>query len=432
MKHLLGLCTLAFFIVQPWDRLVADSIWLALSAVSFSYIVSLKIRKKNLKTPKQLKNLLWLLAIMPLLSITSYFLSPLNTLTPSLLEPDTRWLLITPIILAMRASNMNSTWVLVQLAGYALSAFAVALAQTDMTHNLHIRAEGDENAVSFGMFNATIAIMLLALLMSPYYKQFTNSTVVKLCLRTTILTVCALAIIAVALSGTRAALLLLPIAMTVLYGLYYNPKKALLGATVLISIGTLAFQLSPNSAMKEKLQHSHTNTINYFVIGDKQSKLTSMGQRLEQWKESWCIFTKHPILGTGPRSFKYGHQAYGGQSHCNATQYLEKGSYQAHSLYFNTLATLGVLGAIAMITLFAMSLKLAISTIKNRHASPESLTGALLLISVIVAHGINGLTLDLLFKNYMMDKFLLIWALSIVLIFSLNSSKLIKSEKSTV
>jgi O-antigen ligase len=424
MKHLLGLLALAFFIVQPWDRLIADSIWLSLSLASLTYCIYLKITHKNTPIPSQLKPFLYLLALMPVISITSYVLSPLDGLSPTLLEPDTRWLLVVPIILAMRACHFNSHWVLCLLASYALSAFTISLMQTDFANNLQLRAEGDENAVSFGMFSATIAIMLLALAMSPYYKQFGNHLTAKLAVRSTLTTLAFLAISAAFFSGTRAALIVLPIAIAVLWAIYYSPKKAMIGTTVLLILGTLIFSLSPNSAVKYKLQHAQTNTINYFVIADKQSKLTSMGQRLEQWRESWCIFTRHPILGTGPRSFKFGHQKYGAAEHCNATQFLSQGSYQAHSLYFNTLTTLGIIGTLTLILLLAISLKIALQHIK--HDDPQVQTGALLLISVLIAQCVNGLTLDLLFKNYMMDKHLLIWALPVILIFAPSLSKLTK------
>lgn len=427
-KTLFGLLNLAFFTTQPWHHQTADAIWLLLSLASLIYIIKLKATNSKPETPKPLKHLLWLFALMPAISILSYLFSPLDTLTPDLLEPDTRWLLIIPIILAMRSSHIGANWILVILSSYAISSFISALIETNYTSNLNVRANGDENAVSFGMFNATIAIMLFAYFISPYCKKITQNINLNLVIRGLIFTLFLFATLAAIFSGTRAALLLLPIAMMILYAIQYSPKQAIISTLILSSVSMCLFTLSPSSAVKNKLQSAYTNTENYFVISNRSSKLTSIGQRLEQWRESWCIFTKHPALGTGPRTFKLAHQAYGDKNHCNALQQLKQGSYQAHSLYFNTISTTGVVGILCLLTLFFLSLNLAKNALSNN--SLQIKLGGLILISVIIAHSINGLTLDLLFRNHIMDKHLLIWALPLLLIFSDTPDTLTTQSKS--
>ncbi len=125
-KNMLGLLTLLFFTVQPWDRHLADALWLAAGLSSLIYIGIKKYQGHFPPPQKPLKTLLWLFTLMPLISVISYLASPLDTLTVKTLEPDTRWLLIIPMILAMRDTGIGAKWLLVMLSGYAVSTFLSA------------------------------------------------------------------------------------------------------------------------------------------------------------------------------------------------------------------------------------------------------------------------------------------------------------------
>lgn len=413
-KNLLGLLTLLFFIVQPWDRHIADAFWVLLSLISLVYISIKKHQGQSLNTPKPLKNLLWLLTLMPIVSALSYLASPLDTLTPKLLEPDTRWLLIIPIILALRDTQMGPKWVLLLISTYAISTFISATIETNYLTNLARRANGDENAVPYGMFNATAALMLLAYFISPYIKQ--NNKTQATIIRTLLFLVFILTVISTFLSGTRAAMMLIIIGTTALYSIHYNFKKSIIVLTLLLGVGSVFIISQPNSALMQKLVSTPQKISSYFTNGDRASKLQN--QRFEQWRESWCIFTIHPILGTGPRSFKQAHQVYGEPNHCNAVQQLTQGSYQAHSVYFNTLGTLGLSGMIISLLLSFAFLRIAITALYCRSKSVK--LGGSLLATAITCHAINGLTLDLWFMNHVMDKNLIILALPLLLIFYKN------------
>jgi len=414
-KNLLGILALLFFTIQPWDRHLADALWLLLSLSSLCYVAQKKYQGHNFNTPKPLKTLLWLCALMPAVSVISYLASPLDTLSPKLLEPDTRWLLITPIILALRDTQMGPKWVLLLISSYAISTFMSAAIETNYLTNLAIRANGDENAVPYGMFNATIGLMLLTFFMSPYIKQkanHNNKNKVRIT-RALLLIIFSLAITSAFLSGTRAAILVLPIVITLLYFMHYRFKKSLIGLTLLLGIGVVFIGSQAESAFVKRLITVPAKLTSYFVKNDRTSKLGN--QRLEQWKESWCIFTIHPILGTGPRTFKYAHQTYGGKDHCNATQALKQGSYQAHSVYFNTLGTLGMAGILFSLLLSLAFLRAGINAFKQSCKTTK--LGGSLLITVIACHAINGITLDLWFMNHVMDKNLIVLALPLLLIY---------------
>jgi len=352
---------------------------------------------------------------MPLVSILSYLASPLDTLTPKLLEPDTRWLLIIPIILALRDTQIGPKWVLLLITSYAISTFISATIETNYLTNLARRANGDENAVPYGMFNATIALMLLTFFISPYIKQKANhNNKNKIILtRALLLIIFSLAITSAFLSGTRAAILVLPIVITLLYAMHYSFKKSLIGLTLLLGLGSIFIGSQSESAFVKRLITAPAKVTSYFVKNDRSSKLRN--QRLEQWKESWCIFTLHPILGTGPRTFKHAHQSYGGEDYCNATQALKQGSYQAHSVYFNTLGTLGMAGILASLLLSLTLLRTGINALKQNNNTVK--LGGSLLITVIACHAVNGITLDLWFMNHVMDKNLMVLALPLLLIY---------------
>jgi Lipid A core - O-antigen ligase and related enzymes len=337
------------------------------------------------------------------------------------LEPDARWLLIIAIILAMRNARIGPKWILLFIASYAISTFISAVMETNYLRALGARANGDENAVPYGMFNATIALMLLVFFINPnlnkLFSQEPNKTPENnnrknVIIRSLLFLLFTLSVIAAFLSGTRAAVLLLPVVMIGLYIIRYPIKKALIGLTIILGLGTVLITQS-KSVLVYKLISTPTTVTSYFVNNDRASKLKN--QRLEQWKESACIFTLHPLLGTGPRSFKYAHQTYGSENYCNAVQFLKQGSDQAHSVYFNTLGTLGLAGIITTLLLSLALLRSGINA--SQQANPTSKLGGSLLITVLACHAINGITLDLWFMNHMMDKNLLVLALPLLLIF---------------
>jgi len=417
-----GLLTLIYFIIQPWFRTTSNDLWLLISLFSLAYIAYLIVSKQNkqLETPKRLKQLFFALSLLPLVSIVSYLASPLENMTPSQLEPDIRWLLIIPIIIALRAAEVGPRWIIACIAGYILSSFTSAFIDTNNMQNLRIRANGDENAVTYGMFNATVTLMALAVFVSAYIKNNNHNTIKPIVIRAGLIVIFTLGIIACFLSGTRAAIMLIPLVLAVLYATQYSTKKAILGSGVILLTLTTFITLNQQTAFVKRIISTPEKIVNYFEKADKKSKLTSVGQRLEIWQESVCIFKKHPILGTGPRSFSQAHQKFGGIDHCNATQYLQQGFYQAHSVYFNTLGTLGIAGIISLSLIVFLSMKQIPSALKSTSTTIQ--LGGLLMLTVLLCHIINGLTVDLWFRNHVISKNLLIWALPVVLIFGFKKT----------
>ncbi len=312
----------------------------------------------------------------------------------------------------MRDQKVGPFWIITMLAGYAISSFATGFIETNYLSNLRIRANGDENAVSFGMFNATVTLLLLGYFISSFIKQEFTVNNLKF-IRPVVFMLFILSCIATLTSGSRASIVLIPIGVLIMYFINYSKIKATVGVLVLISAGILTSLTMPNSAFINKLLNTPNLVSSYFTVHNKSTRLKN--QRLEQWDESLCIFKKHPITGTGPRSFKQAHQQYGGVEHCDSVQYLKQGAYQAHSLYFNTISTLGLLGFTGFLILFTQLIRISNNGFKQDQ--PIIKLGALLLTATIISHLLNGLTLDLVFRNHIIDKFLIAIALPLILIF---------------
>jgi len=425
-----GLC-LAYFAVQPFNIYLADAFWLLLSIISLVFVVYKKNKKESLDTPKELKTLLWLCACFPLVSIISYAFTPLDDLTPDRLEPDTRWLLIIPIILAMRAVRIGPRWIITFLCAYAFSAFISASIETHWYSKLHIRADGHENAVPFGMFNATVAGMLLAVLFYPKLKSINIPYCPPWLLRLTITLAALAAIIATLLSSTRAGVLLIPVLVICLLFMFTHFKKASIITGVLIGLLALLVINTTETRTNKRLEVAYNDFIRYFSEDGNSRKKTSVGQRLEQWRESACIFSKHPVLGTGPRSYRNAHQVYRDCYGFQGTYYEQLGgSYQAHSVYFNTLSTTGLAGILLLLYFGFKNYNLGRHTLKTSEATIK--LGGVLLLIVIASHGLNGISLDLWFRNHVMNKNLIIWALPLLLIFSRSYTEHLSTSKNTI
>lgn len=73
---------------------------------------------------------------------------------------------------------------------------------------------------------------------------------------------------------------------------------------------------------------------------------TSVGQRLEMWRAAWALFRSHPLLGAGTGSFR----ALAREALANHAGARIAGDYEhAHSDYFDSLGTKGLLGFLAFI-----------------------------------------------------------------------------------
>lgn len=417
-KQLFGPLILGFFLLTPWNRIWAEYCFFALFILSSAQLFSLKLNKKTTQIPREAKQRIWIFALIPAASIISYIFSPLDNLSVKTLEPDSRWLLFIPIFIATLHNRLHANWVFTALCIYCISAFSKGLIETKFATELWRRAWGDENPNPFGMFNATVSLMLICYLL--YFKKDSNRPTLKNIGVTSLTCTCiTLGFISTYLTGTRTALFLLAIGTLIF--LITNIKSKLSWATIISSIILFSYLLSTPSGhiLKEKIKSIPNKTSAFLVKGDQSSKLNSTGQRLEQWRGSICGFLKHPITGTGPRSAREAFGEYGGEQDCDLTLSIKPGPRQTHSLFFNTLLTLGLLGIIVFSILFILLAK----TVKTYYKSKNKWEriGAKLIFVYILGMAINGIALDMWFRNYMVNKNLMLLLLPYITLYSTPS-----------
>ena len=85
--------------------------------------------------------------------------------------------------------------------------------------------------------------------------------------------------------------------------------------------------------------------------------------RLNFWRSGLAIFWDHPLLGTGPGTYAYVHAKY--------QQDVRHYARDAHSLYVQTAAEMGVVGLVAVGGLLGSLLALCIRTLRRSRDTPE-------------------------------------------------------------
>jgi len=156
-------------------------------------------------------------------------------------------------------------------------------------------------------------------------------------------------IVALVLSGSRSGYLAF-LTLAIVYIFFeVRPKMRLPIFAGLLSLLTLAFQLSEtvrtqsiSAASEIKLYINAENNLTNTVHG-------SVGQRLEMWRASIQILQDNPLLGVGWRNFSSVAQAYVESGRANQ-QIL--GSPHPHNTYLEFLVSFGLTGFLLLVLLF--------------------------------------------------------------------------------
>lgn len=222
-----------------------------------------------------------------------------------------------------------------------------------------------------------------------------------------------LATILAVLSETRGAWLYYPVLLFVLVFLYrktMTPKQWLIGITV---VGFMSFVLlfQPPKIIKSRIGQALIE-YKYFQAGT--GGYSSVGVRLEMWLDSIKIFAESPLIGIGISDFESHSKALISQGVLKPRA--EYG--HAHSIYFNTLATAGLLGFLGLIFfVFWLPFKFFLRIWRNADSAElrfYSLAGIVLMTSFMVF----GLTESWLTRNPMVRTYLIIMVLLISSIMS--------------
>lgn len=383
-KLLSGLILLTisvFFIAQPIHRPAVIDSATVLWVIGLFYVpYYLKQRDFN----QQELRIYFTGAITFLICILSWINSPYFDNSFNLLEPEARFLLFPLAVLAIRYSKLTF-----QHLVFALLAGSAAYTWT--TYNSPaFRVSGDENAVTFG--NGAILLFIV----SSSLLYFEKSKVLKLLL---VISACGY-LYASFRSGTRGSFLsIIPLSIFLFYLLSNKMRWALIFIFVVSGIGISQTTIGTGLVKGAK------NTMNYFT---KDSIRNSTGLRLHMWDSAICLNKERPLLGHGPHQYK--NATTNEESPCKLEAFNSKGYFsQAHSFYFNSLATIGVLGLLSMITFFFFI---------GKYSWSLELISKVTITATLITFLSYSITVDLLFHRYMADKHLTL--LAILLGLSIN------------
>jgi O-antigen ligase len=375
-----------FFMAQPFQRSAT------ISAATFLWLLGLVFVPYYAKNKKYEKKELVLYAVGAasfFIGLASWLNSPYFDGTFYALEPDARFLLFPLTVIAVRCSGLNFQHLAI---GLILGGAAYAwVTYTSIEH----RVSGDENAVTFG--NGAMLLFVTSSCLAFFEKQ----RLIKISL--------VLASIgyfyACYRSGTRGSFLaFIPLILLTIH--FLNKKQILIMALTLLVAG---FVLSQSSTA-DRLTVSYNNFTNYVKFNDYHS---STGQRLDMWQASWCFNQESPLLGKGPHQFKQ--SILDPQRTCEISVLNAKKYYtQAHSFYFNAIATVGWLGLTSMMLFFVIAAHCAWSL---------PMIAKVTIPAVILTFLSYSITVDLLFQRYMADKHLTLLAILLGISLSYRSNR---------
>jgi O-antigen ligase len=389
LTALVLLTTSVFFIAQPFERHIV------INAATILWILGLgflPIAIKNSSIRKQELKIYILGAVCFFISLASWLNSPYFNATVKPIEPDGRFLLFPLTVIAIQYSKLT-------FRHMALALFLGGMAYTWIAFDsTHVRVQGDENAVTFG--NGAMLLFVL----STCLLFFEKHKVVKF-----LLILAAIGYLYASYrSGTRGSFLVfIPLSLMSIY--FLNKKQSLILILVLLCAGAIFSQ----SNIAKRLVVSYNNVNSYI---EHKNSATSAGQRFDMWQAAWCFNQENPLLGKGPHQF--GQATIDPERVCEITPRNGKGyNVQAHSFYFNAIATIGWLGLTSMLLFF-----FAVAY----YAWSLPLIARVTIPAIILTFLTYSLTVDLLFQRYMADKHLTL--LAILLGLSLNYKKYLEDK----
>ena len=166
-------------------------------------------------------------------------------------------------------------------------------------------------------------------------------------------------VIATVLSGSRGAWVGLLATLSVL--LFITPALKKRSASILIiSIAMIGSVWMIESRFGLGLIAERVGIVKDEVVGFAQGGSlveSSVGSRLEMWRAAIIIFLDHPLIGSGPKSFKPESGKLIEQGIISDTLALFP---HAHNQYLESMATMGILGLAALLVLWVGPLFLSV------------------------------------------------------------------------
>lgn len=317
--------------------------------------------------------------------LLSWLMSPYFDGGLKTVEPDSRFLLFPLTVIAIRYSGLTYKHL-------ALALFCGSIAYIYITYTTpYGRVRGDENAVTYG--NGAMLLVVI----SSCLAYFEKNKILKV-----LLFFAAIGYFyASFLSGTRGSFVAF-IPLSVLFFYFMTNKMRVVLLIFLIAGGIGISQ----THLGDKLARAGSNLTNFFQKGDIRN---STGIRLHMWEAALCFNQEAPLLGKGPHQYK--NAVIDNDRSCN----IEIVTVQAHSFFFNSLATVGFLGLTAMLAFFFFL---------GKYSWSLPLIAKVTIPAALLTFLSYSITVDLLFHRYMADKHLTLLAILLGLALSHGQNKL--------
>ena len=240
--------------------------------------------------------------------------------------------LLIPMYLLLRRYKIETGKVFV--LGAAVASVAMCGQAVYQTSVLEWpRAIGAYNSIILGDISMLVALLICSALLTISNKKWHFILGGGLII---------LAITASILSGTRGAWLAIPFIIP----FFFWVMSEKIGTKSFVLLTSLVFVLIIGAMSNDQIKSRITDSINqYRVYLEHPEKFSSVGVRLEMWSDSIAIWKEHPIIGTGIGDFKRDKLELFIQGKSN----LKSDFGHAHNIYFDILATAGIVGLIGLL-----------------------------------------------------------------------------------
>ncbi len=379
LSYIITLFVAIFLIAQPIKKSVATDVSIVLWILGLIVLISGKVKIRALVPYRKtiLAGLAFFFTALISLLLSDY---PAGLQT---LEPEFRLLLLPLIIAGIYFSGLRAPQLVLALL---LGSISYALITYEQSGGLLLghKVFGDENAVGFGNGAFLLATTSTYFFLS-YWKSSKSFSV-------TAAIAAILYLYAAIASDTRGSFLAVPL-IFIFFIIHFRSIKIIIISSV---IGTILSVTIYQTPLQTGIDNAVKNLVSY--IKSEGNNKNSTAVRLVLWEAAICMAKKEPFFGVGSHQFRPASQDQ--KLGCDFNSEGRKRYFvQAHSLYFNTLATMGLtgLGCLMLFGFFMFRESLNVSP-----DFPHKYAAAIMILTIAG----YSLTVDAFFIRFIADKHL--------------------------
>lgn len=221
------------------------------------------------------------------------------------------------------------------------------------------RAQGYTHVIQFGNLSMLMGVLCLAGLGWAMVQRHRNVWVYFLLLGAIG------GILGSLFSGSRGGWIGFPIVLWVLYRAYGRHLATWLKVTLIVLVlgGGVTVYATPQSGVQERV-HQAISDVNLYMSGG--NRVTSVGSRFEMWRGAAHMIIEKPLFGWGENGYRQQMEVLANEG------VVDPGIIRyghAHNEFIDAFAKRGILGAIALLMLYLVPLRLF-----ARHFSEPDLT----------------------------------------------------------